>query len=210
VADDVTDDREADGHLLRQRVKQYFPDKEVIVSPTTPDGPKYVSTLREPRPDVILFQLYPYWRRNVKDAAGSIDEGRITRTVEERLGVARRQDGFWFQFFGCPDWSVDERSGTKDFYYAPRPGEVLGHMRRAWTGGKRGYYGIFTVLSYKPPGDPWIALYDHNKLMKTHDFKEARTYLWYEMREFVNWVHEREEPRLQTRIGRVRPADGVL
>ncbi|KPJ53092.1 MAG: hypothetical protein AMS16_05650 [Planctomycetes bacterium DG_58] len=196
VADDVTNDGAGDGHLLRQKVKEYFPHKEIIVSATTGASPDYVKTLRRPYPDQILLQVYPYWRNHVKNKDNSVNEKYITDFVDKRIAAARPQDGFWFSFFGCPDWSVNERFGTTEWHYAPRPGELLGQMKKAWLAGKRGYYGIFTVLWHsgkdgdKP--DPWIALYDHNKLMATHDFRRARTYLWYEMREFIDWVHKRE------------------
>lgn len=207
VLDDGFNDRIGDGYLLRAEIRKRFPGKEIIASQGCADAFNYVATMRDPKPDQVLVQVYPFWRPGVfRTADNVVDEAFIRTGIESRLAQTRAQDGFFFQFFGCPDWSVRERSGVTDWHYAPRPGEITAIMKEAWLAGKRGYYGIFRTLWYSKPGDPWIALYDHQVLAKTHDFKAARTYLWNDCRAFIEWVHEEERKQRAGDDNQTRPA----
>lgn len=188
VSDDVTDDSDEDpdqGPLMRAHIIAQLPNMPLMVSPTVGASAGYVNTIQTPVPNKIQLQLYPFHASQW--ISGNIpDPDYIEALIVAQLAAARPADGFFFQAFGHEDWEEDisgESWGNQ--FYRPAAGWLLATMQRAWTAGHRGYYGIFNAIW---PDNTQTALYDRALLLNDFCMEDARTYLWYEVRAFVDWV----------------------
>jgi len=151
IADDQKKDNEQ-AAAFRKALKEALPGIELHTSSTTWDTVGYMASLRDPKPGQVMGQLYPWWWLLAKNDDGTINREWLNTFVARNLAAARPQDGIWFQCFGGSDWNYDASGESRHWRYAPPRGELLKHMQQAWDAGLRGYYGLFKVLWYKPPG----------------------------------------------------------
>jgi len=186
VADDVKDDGRGSnqGPRMRAHLKKLMPNISLMVSPTSGSSATYGETMLEPKPDIVLRQIYPFHAHYNPDH--KVDEEQYEAFVSALLTASRPQDGFWFPAFGHPNWNEDlSELSWGHCYYAPPPGRLYKLLRRVWDEGHRGPYGLF-VLNWE--NDSHIGLYDRKMLLEQHNWKEARTYLWYEVQKFVQEI----------------------